>query len=155
MTISITRRINIEPKFLTKNLHAHLLTKLRSTIINECTKEYGFILDIVEITSINDNNDTAFTVTFDAETLLPSVGSIYLAKVTMISPEGIFVIVQNKLRIFVPKDHMCGYKYQEMPTKTYKLSENEIIQVDSIVQISILAVIYERKNFRSFAKLVI
>lgn len=154
MVASITRRINIDPRFLTKNLYKHVLDKLRTTFVGECTKEYGYILAINNIISVNDNNDTAFTVTFEAETLLPTVGCVYQAKVTMISPEGVFVMVHDKLRIFIPKSYMLNYKYEELPKKIYK-SEASIIDVHGYINICVLAVKYESKNFRCFAKLVI
>ena len=82
MTEIIEKRIVLESKLLDKNYKSHLLSKLKSTMISDCTEEYGHIIDIIKIIDIishkidRTNSDNIFNVRFEAETLKPIPGKI-------------------------------------------------------------------------------
>ena len=41
----VERRICLEPEKFDKNLKEHILNKIKENSVNECNKEYGYILN--------------------------------------------------------------------------------------------------------------
>ena len=145
MCTVIERRVYLEPKYLDSNLHSHLLQKLRDSIVGECTKEYGHILSITKITEILSNEDTVFTLRFEAKTLKPEIGKILEGKVCMIFKDGIFMKIADKQKLLIPSLSLKDYTYDEESCSYTK--EKNIITLNSVIKAKITAVKYDKQNF--------
>lgn len=152
MNTIIEKRLYLEPKYLDSNFHEHLLQKLRDTIVGECTKEYGHILSIDRITEIISNEDTIFTLKFEAMTLKPEVGKILEGKVCMVFKDGIFLKVADKQKMLIPSLTLREYTYNE-DTASYIKDKNKIT-IDSVIRGKITAVKYDKRNFSCVGTLV-
>ena len=107
-TVTITRRICIQSRFLDHNIKIHLLRELSSTTNNECSKEHGYIISAKSIIRIVNhkigrvNSDNVFTVEFKALTLNPKVGTEIIGTVCMIYKDGIFLNIMDKQKMLIP-----------------------------------------------------
>ena len=151
MTI-IERRVYLEPKYLDENIMTHLLKKVSTTTIGECTKDYGYILSVNKIVQILNNEDTIFTLLFDADTLKPETGSKLDGIVCMVYKDGIFVNVLNRQKVLIPSVTLKNYSFDEI-LATYVGSNSNIKQGDKITVI-ISAVKFSKKGFICVGSLV-
>ena len=100
--IIIQKRICLEPEFLNTNLKKNIFDKLKKTTNNECSKEFGYILNIVKLIKIVDNyvsnasSEIVFEVMFEIETLKPEIDKVFTGEVCMIFGGGIFLNIKNQ-----------------------------------------------------------
>ena len=155
MTTIIERRLYLDPKYLDSKLFEHLLKKLQDTIVGECTKEYGHILSVENITEIVSNEDTIFTLKFEATTLKPEVGKILEGKVCMIFKDGIFMKVADKQKMLLPAHTLNDYIYDESSsTFIHEKNEKNVINLNSVIKAKITAIKYDKQNFSCVGTLV-
>jgi len=158
MIINIEKKINLEYEFLDQNIETHLFNKIKKTFEGECIKEHGYILSVLRLIEIKDNiisnanSELLFTAVFEADVLKPEINSIFMGKVVMILPTGIFVETQNILKILIPKNGFIGYEYNQAEN-SYSKNDNKIMK-DSIVKVSITKTKYAKKSFSCFGNLI-
>ena len=150
--VIITRRVYLEPKFLDSNIMNHLLKRCSELSVGECTKEHGHILAVNQIVKVLGNEDTIFTVQFEAETLKPKVGDILSGKICMIYRDGIFVQVSEKQKMLIPAISIKGYTYDDS-SHTYSSGKKKITEGDNIEAI-VTASQYSKQNFSCIGSLV-
>ena len=157
---NIHRRVCIEPEFLVKNYKEHLFKKIKETSENECSKEYGYFLDVKRIIKILDNNITSnseivFTVEFEVETLLPIKGKEFEGVICMIFNSGIFVNIKNKLKVLIPLTELTNYIYDSSKNIfIMKDDDKNILKKDININICILDMKYSKKQFSCFGKII-
>lgn len=155
--IIMERNICIEPQYLNNNIHQNLLVKLREVTANECTKKYGYILEILRIYSVLDNqisfanSDIVFTVKFEAKILKPEIGSIFEGEVCMIIKDCLFVDIKKKLKVLVQLGE-TGYKLDTNDNCMVK-GDMKIYQGD-LLKVCITGVKYCKQRFNCFGNLV-
>jgi DNA-directed RNA polymerase subunit E'/Rpb7 len=104
----ITKRIVLDDQFLDKNINRHLFNKLKDIAENDCSKEYGYIIEVKKIIEILDNyisnvnSELIFIVLFEAETIKPEVNSVYEDEVYLALRGGIFFEVSKKFKVLIP-----------------------------------------------------
>ena len=115
--VSIQKRISLPYKFLNSSLKEHIFNYIQNSIGDECSKEYGYIIDIKKDFEIIDHeisrlkNELIFLLAFKADTLKPESGDEIDGQVCMIFSDGIFVNIKDKLKILVPSSNLTDYKY--------------------------------------------
>jgi len=157
MTTVIHRNVCLEPRFLDQNLETHLLEKIKISTHNECSKEHGYILDVKSVKIISNkissaNSDIVFKVEIKADTLKPKEGNIISGNVCMIFQDGIFVDIQDRLKILIPLSELGGYELDDSATH-YAKGVSQIKKGD-VVQVNIKATKYDKKSFSCFGSLV-
>jgi DNA-directed RNA polymerase subunit E'/Rpb7 len=145
MKVNIQKRIYLEPKYLTQNIEKHLANKVMNITQNECTKEYGYIIDVKSITNYENVEDTIFIVDFVAETFKPVVGAVVSGSVFMVYKDGIFITVENKQKILIPAITMKSYKFDA--TKKEYTNGSVVIREGTIINAKITAVKYTKNGF--------
>jgi DNA-directed RNA polymerase subunit E'/Rpb7 len=154
--VVLEKKISIESEFLYKNLKDHLFNKLKKIYENECTKDNGYFLKINKILKIKDNFissncENIFNVEFEAETLKPEIGKKIQGIVCMIFSGGIFINVENMMKILIPESNLKEYKFYQ--TETSFKYKNNIIKKDDIITVCISGVKYSKKKFSCFGTL--
>ena len=154
--VVLEKKISIESEFLFKNLKEHLFDKLKKMYENECTKDNGYFLKINRILKIKDNFissncENIFNIEFEAETLKPEIGKNIKGKVCMIFSGGIFINVENIMKVLIPESNLKDYKFDQ--TETCFKSKNNIINKDDDITIIISGVKYSKKKFSCFGRL--
>jgi DNA-directed RNA polymerase subunit E'/Rpb7 len=123
----------------------HLLTKIIEETFGECSKEHGHILSVKRIMEILNNEDTIFSVRFEADTLKPEAGAKFTGVVCMVYKDGIFVNVAEKQKMLIPAITLKGYTFDDV-TGTYVKGKTKIKEGDEI-QVVVTAVKYNKQSF--------
>ena len=157
MTI-LEKKICLESKYLDKNLRKSILDKAKTCFKNDCSKEYGYILNVNKIVKIKDNyisnvnSDVIFIIDIDVDTLKPEINDILSDKVSMIFSGGLFINIKDRIKVLIPVNSLSGYTF-EQSTKRF-IKDKNIIKENDIVKVKISGVKYSNKNFSCFGELV-
>lgn len=156
--VTLEKRVCIDNDKLNKNIYEHILTKIKESTINDCTKEHGYILDIKKIINIKDNYisnvncDTIFIVEFLAETLKPEIGKKFDGQVCMIFPGGIFLNIKDKQKVLIPISKLNKYTYDPI-NKNFK-HDKKIIKEGDTINIEITGTKYSKQSFSCFGNMI-
>ena len=79
---------------------------LKRAVKHDCSEEYGYIIKILDIISIDNKimsgmTGIIFIVTFRAKTLKPERGSIFKGIITGKTSQGVFVTVKNRFKTII------------------------------------------------------
>tara|TARA_B110000211_G_scaffold136385_1_gene156116 strand:+ start:72 stop:554 length:483 start_codon:yes stop_codon:yes gene_type:complete len=157
-TIEIRRNICIDHKNLDSNYKKHLLEKINTLTKNECSKKYGHIVEIIEIVKIIDNKISSakaniiFDIIFKAKVLKPVKNKHYDANVCMITEDGIFLDVYNKINILLPKNQL--YDYEMKDDRYIHKNTKKSIKHGDIINVGIKDTKYSNKNFSSIGFII-
>ena len=157
-TTVIERRICIDPQFLDSNILQHLFDKVVTSTYNECSKEYGYIINIKKIIGIKDNwistanSDIVFTVVFEAITLKPEIDSQFIGEVCLVFPNGVLLDVQNKLKFLIPLSSLIGYELNR-EGMYYEKDDKKIEKGDKLL-VKVAEIQYKNKVFMCFGSIV-
>ena len=152
------KRVCIDSEYLNKDIYKHMLEKIKENTINDCTKNYGYILDIKKITKIKDNYisnvncDNIFLVEFIAETLKPDIGKKFDGEVCMLFPGGIFLNIKGKQKVLIPISTLNNYIYDPI-NKLYKKNKKTIKEGDTI-KVEITGTKYTKQSFSCFGNMI-
>ena len=156
---TIQKDIYLQPKFLDKNVLKHIESELGRVMDNNCSKNFGYILEVKEIVHIDENfitntdSNIIFKVEFIAKVLKPEKGDILSGTVCMVFDDGIFFDFRNKQKVLIPKSNLeeNGFMFEN---SLYK-KDNEVIEEGSKISAMIIASQYSRKKFSCFGSLVV
>lgn len=160
-TITIDTQLCIEPRYLTSQIRKHIYNKLKTQLVDKCTQEYGYITDVDENITILSNKiatsgcNVLANVRCTITRLKPRVGDEFNGIVCMIYGEngnGIFVEIQNKMKVLVPFEQMAGYKYNKSK-QIFQNDRGDKIGEKSEVVIVIQKIQYKSNNFNCIGRL--
>lgn len=158
--VIIQKRICLEPEFLNSNLKKNIFDRLKKSTVNECSKEYGYILDIVKLIKIKDNyvsnatSEIVFEVMFEIETLKPEIDKVFTGDVCMIFVGGIFLNIKNKIKVLIPITSMKEYKFDQT-NKIFIKKDKTVIKQGDVLNVKITGIKYSKKNYSCFGDLVL
>lgn len=158
MTNILTTEITLPHTKLDSNIKAHVYDVLQHVMLNHCSKDYGYILDIHKINSIKSavisqaNSNIIFTVEYTAETLKPEIASIFEGEVCLVFASGIFIHVKNKMKILIPSTLLTDYVFNNTSLSFQK--NNDTISKGQIIKTEIVGMKYTTRGFNCFGKLV-
>ena len=158
MIVLIEKRICIEHEYLSEDIYKYIFSKIKEITMNECTKNYGYILNIKRLVRIKDsyisnvNCDNIFTVIFEAETLKPEIGKEFQGSVCMLFPGGIFLNIKNKQKVLIPISSLENYVFDL--TKKCLKKDKKIIKEGDMLDVCITGVKYSKQTFSCFGNLV-
>lgn len=111
-TLVIRKKIDIEGKYLSKDIEKNILHVARKNLVNECDKENGYILSVEKVENIidfsitNATNKNIATVDLVVQTIKPESGKQLVGQVCMVFPGGLFIKVENRIQILIPEDSL-------------------------------------------------
>lgn len=157
--IKLQKKITIESQYLDSNIKENILKKLKIITNNECSKEYGYYINIIKINNILDNYissncENIFIVEFDAEILKPEIGKKYEGKVCMLFGGGIFLNVLNRLKILIPLSTITDYEYNPLKNNFTNKKNGKVIILNDDLKVIISGTKYSKQNFSCFGKLL-
>lgn len=157
MTKILKRNVVIPAKFFEASIEQHILDHLRGCTADECTKDIGYILNIRGIRDIcgnyisPENSETIFTVEFEATTMKPEIGDILPGIVKLISPKGVFIEVNGKMKVFIPIVNLPDYVVDENQCIfIHKTDRTKKIQKMDEIMVKITNVQYSDHKFICF-----
>lgn len=155
--VNIRRTITVPARYMTKGIRRHLLHEARETMTEICTEEYGHIIEISRILEIHSNRITAaqsdivFDVTLEAKTLKPEAGMTLEGVICNTCPrDGIFVEVEERMRVLAPKRFLKGYTFHEGSYKKGEIS----LAVGDTVQIKLKGARFMNDRFSAWGVVV-
>lgn len=156
--VIIERRICVDPQYLNKNIKLAIFEKIKESSKNECTKENGYILDVIKIIKIKDNyisnvnSEIVFIVEFEVNTLKPEIGKKLSGNVCMVFSGGLFINVKDKIKVLVPINSLKKYNFD--PTKKNFFNKTSKIEEGDLISIVITGIKYAKKNFSCFGEII-
>ena len=150
MNIIVEKKIFLEPKYFDEDILIHLQKKIQQSI-HSCDAEYGYILKIYKKFKIISNNISSagvgafFNVRFAIQCLKPTCGTEYKSVIKMVFSTGIFVEIQDKIKVLIIGDKIQNYKYNS--TKSCFENEKFTLKKDDEINIIIESIRYEKKKF--------
>ena len=158
--VKIVKRICLPYEFLDTNIKTHIVDYIKNNLQGDCTKDYGYItkinceneeLEIIDHEISRISSDLLFTVSFHAETINPKKGDIIKGEVCMIFSDGIFVNVEDRLKILIPITNLQDYSYEEEENIFSK--KDYTVKVGDIVEVIIQASMFNKKKINCFGLL--
>jgi hypothetical protein len=153
----IEKKVCLKPEFLSKDYKKHLLNEIKKTFKNECSKEIGYILDILKIKNIKNNYisnncEIVMIVELVVNVLKPDTNKIFEDKVCMIFSGGIFLDIKEKFKVLIPHNSLLDYTF-DSKTKSFVKDDIQIAEGD-IIKVKITGFKYNKNNFSCFGELV-
>ena len=158
-TATMQKRVCLESKYLDSRIRDHLLSKLQTAVISDCTQEYGHILGVKRIVAIisheidRANSDNVFTVKFEADTLKPDKGTVLNGIVCMVYKDGIFITVQGRQKMLIPRMYLKEYEFDEGLQCYRSLEGGNTISDGDEVEAVVTASQYSKNTFSCFGSL--
>lgn len=148
-------KIYLKPEHFSFDIHSNLLEGVKKELSNKCSNEYGYILEVRGIVKIIDNklinnSKCMFELVVEVITLKPEVGAVFSGEIFMVFDKGIFVKIQNKLKILVPLSYLVDYKYNK-EDNSY-INTKRVLHVNDAVDVKILGIQYSKKEFNCFGE---
>ena len=156
--VKLKKRILLESKYLSSDINKYICQNLIKITENECSKDYGYIIEIIKIIDIQEheigrvNFDNIFTVLFEAKILNPVPDTEFDAIVCLIYKDGIFVNIHNKQKMLIPRKNIEEYDFNEVKNR-YETKTSQI-KLDDKVRVKITASQYRKKSFSCFGTLI-
>ncbi len=140
--IIITEQISIPPKLLNANLMNTIETFLSNKVINKCDDENGYIMDLINIISINggeivgDNASIIYNVTAKVKSFKVDKDEIIQAIVYKLDNKDLFAQA-GPFRIYVSATKISPrYKYESNGNKF--VSSSDTISLNSMIPIKVI-----------------
>jgi DNA-directed RNA polymerase subunit E'/Rpb7 len=136
---------------LNEHYMSHILEKIRNKDKITCTRKDGYILGIEGDIQIIDNEIATsacgvfFIVEYKVMSLKPNIGDVFEGRVCMVFDKGVFVEVENCMKVLIPSDKMSNYKYSKSKN-CFKSSANTLAE-NTTVKIQIVSTKYEKQNY--------
>lgn len=159
-TVKVTETIYMEPSTLCSNLKTLIKRALIARMDGKCDQTYGYILGVEDGIKIKNNTVSSasdgvfFTVEFKIKALKPKIGDEFKGTVCMVFEQGIFVEVENKMKVLIPTEKMTGFKYSKSKErfKSTGAPKKYISRGDGITVI-LDKIKYENQNFSCIGSL--
>lgn len=152
--MTFKKDVYVEPKFLEKykNKILDIVTD------NKFPEEYGFVISVNKKSlKIVDNyispntGGVFFKIEYEARVMKPKKNQEYVGKVHIILPTGIFVIVQDRIKISIPAEKMRDFSYSK--SKNIFTGKNGKIKEGTLISVIVNASRYENHNFSCIGSL--
>ena len=153
----IIAKIAVSPEQLNRDIKTYLQHKIKEFYNNRCSQKYGYITNVLRIVQIIDAKIspstpmTFVTVQIEVECLKPIINQEYDSTVCMVFNRGVFLEVQNKLKILIPIDKIKDYDLNEDNTKL--VSDTKEINKGDIVKVKIYDYKYSSGSFHCLGTL--
>lgn len=155
----IEKKVCLNPEFLGKNLKKKVFEDIKNCTKNECSKEIGYILNVIKLRRIKNNYissnncEIILEVELVAEILKPEINKIFEDKVCMIFSGGIFLDIKGKFKVLIPQNSLLDFTF-DPKTKSFCKDDIEIQESD-IIKVKITGIKYTKKNFSCFGELIL
>lgn len=155
--------LTLIPSELNHDVGALIRRKMREKWVDKCFREYGYVMDIMNIQPISSiyisrtNQDLIVHVRATIVSIIPKHDQSFSGRVHAIYPEGIFLILMETFYALLPLSVLVDMDY------TYSVNTNQFVQhgadgytaIDTNKYISVLVtdVHYDNNTFNCICKL--
>lgn len=151
--IELKRSIRVYPHQLTSDLKNTILTESRKQLNNNCSEDIGYIINILEVSSLLDNyienssSDIVVVVLLLADVFRPKIDDVEDGKVIAIYADGTLMEIRDVQKILIPTStYSSEYEFSNDMLKPLKPDTSPIKKGD-VVKIKIKAMRYNDHAF--------
>jgi DNA-directed RNA polymerase subunit E'/Rpb7 len=159
--IQIQKKIPLHSKFLTSDYLSDLFRIAKETFENECSKDYGYILEVKKIVKVVDNyispvdGSNMFLIILEVVVIKPEIDKVFVDKICMIFNGGIFVNVYDKIKVLIPSNSLTKYKFDSMNKEFINIDNDKLrYRQEDLIKIKINGVKYTQKQFACFGEII-
>ena len=153
----LQKGIVLDNAMLAPNIEHSILEKLRQVVENDCSKDFGYIIKVINSIKILDNyisnvnSELIFIVQFEAETIKPEVGKVYTDIICMVLSGGIFLKIKGKFMVLIPSSVLQDYEFHP-DKKMYvsKVDSTHTLKTGDECSVKISGIRYLNKNYDCF-----
>lgn len=155
--VNIEKRVCLNSKYLTTNIMKHLLDKISESSLDNCSKEYGYILNIKKINNIisheigRANTDNIFNINFEVEIFKPEKDLEVVGTICMMFKDGIFIDIFNKQKMLIPVSTLSNYTFDN---NIYSDKNGKQLNINDNINAIITAVMFTNKKYSCFGRIV-
>lgn len=159
-SININTYIILSPNELDKNLDNVIMEKLNAKYANKCIKKYGYILEVEEFKHDSNiivsrvNQDMYVKCSVKILSIIPEVNQVYYGIVKIVYPQGIFIKLLNIFDTLIPYEVLNKKNYKFVAGSFVHQVDGTVISTGSFVNVNIIDMNYNQKNFNCIAELV-
>lgn len=158
---SIIIRFCLSPQYLDKNYKSHLLRFIKEKYENKSFKEYGYILEVVELKNILKEEimsmipNVFFMIDIVIRVYKPMVGDKLDVVIDKMFPHGIFMM-EDKIRILIPINLCPGFQIEKDFSSFYlaELSTKKIYRKGEHLKVELVEVRFEKDGFSCIGSIV-
>ena len=158
-TITIQKKMCINPEFLGKNLVADIFEYVKGFMKDDCSKDLGYIVKVKKIKRIIDNcisgnnGELIFEIEILVDVIKPEIGKLFTDKVCMIYNGGIFLDIKGKFKILIPISSLQHFVY-DTSKKCFQKGDFTIKEGDLITS-KITGIKFSKNNFSCFGNILL
>lgn len=136
-----------------------LKEKLDEMYLKKFTKQYGYVLEILDFDYSSDNilsrinQDIFVKCNVKVVSIIPEIDKIYYGTVKFIYPQGVFIKLLNIFDTLIPFDYLNKSGYIFDNGTFVNKDTKHIISKESIVNVNVVDIKYDNKTFNCIAKL--
>lgn len=140
-------------------LETILKEKLDEMYLKKFTKQYGYVLEILDFDYSSDNilsrinQDIFVKCNVKVVSIIPEIDKIYYGIVKFIYPQGVFIKLLNIFDTLIPFDYLNKSGYIFDNGTFVNKDTKHIISKESIVNVNVVDIKYDNKTFNCIAKL--
>ena len=154
---TIIKNVSLDVGSIDKNIIQTLKKKIHNIFEGYCSEEHGYFLNIYDdsiniIDNFIKNDKVIFKVEMGIDSIKPEKNKNYEGVVKMISPDGIFIVVDDVLNILCCKESLSHLDYNH-ELNIYE-SPDGGININDIVQVHVLDMLYNNHRFSVFGNYV-
>lgn len=159
-SITINTYVILSPNELDKNLDSIIMEKLNAKYANKCIKKYGYILEVEEFKHDSNiivsrvNQDMYVKCSVKILSIIPEVNQVYYGIVKIVYPQGIFIRLLNIFDTLIPYEVLNKKNYKFVAGSFVHQVDGTVISTGSFVNVKIVDMNYNKKNFNCIAELV-
>lgn len=97
-----------------------ILERFQQKYTNTCSKEYGYILQVIRVVQIFSSRISIYNANIivecdiEVECLKPKIGEQVHGTIQQIFPQGLIVLIENCMKVFIPSPKGQYHKQQEI-----------------------------------------
>ena len=160
LTTIIETNVRLTSQDLKKiKLETVLKEKLDDMYLKKFTKQYGYVLEILDFDYSSDNilsrinQDVFVKCNVKVISIIPEIDKVYYGIVKFIYPQGIFIKLLNIFDTLIPFEYLNKLGYSFNNGSFVNQETKDIITKESTVNVSVVDIKYDNKTFNCIAKL--
>ncbi len=158
-TIIINTNIRITSNDLKQSkIKTIVQKKLNDIYLYKFTKQYGYILEILDFKSNKDtilsriNQDIFIKCNVEMLVVLPVINDIYYAIVQQIYPQGVFIKLLNIFDTLIPFEYLSKLNYSFINGEFVNINGSRIYK-QAFINVRVVDMKYDNKTFNCIAEL--
>lgn len=154
----IRKHVSIDYQYFDCNYLSHIEDKLKSVILNTCSRELGYIKDILGVKYVSNRVSKAdcsvvFTVDVTIRTLKPEIDAVFTADVLLVTAQILMTRIDDTFDLIIPPYNLKKYtfypekNYYYLTNSKHRKSHPTKIKLGDKIDVQVTKIKFERNRF--------